>query len=166
MLKIIHAADLHLDSMSAGLPLEKSRELRRESWDLPDRLADLALREQADLVLLSGDLFDGERVFPEAVERLKAALARMGCPVFIAPGRRDPYTPYSPYAIQPWPDNVCIFREADLAAATLEDLGCVVYGAAFTGPDRTDSPIAGWTAPEDGMIHLYCLYGDVTASES
>ena len=70
MLKIIPAADLHLDSMPAGLPLEKSRELRRESWDLPDRLAELALREQADLVLLSGDLFDGERVFPEVVERL------------------------------------------------------------------------------------------------
>ena len=166
MPKIIHAAGLRLDSVFADLPLEKSRELRRESWDLPDRLAELALREQAELVLLSGDLFDGERVYPEAVEQLKAALARMGCPVFIAPGARDPYTPYSPYALQPWPDNVCIFRESELAAAALEDLRCVVYGAAFTGPERTGSPIDGWTAPEDGMTHIYCLYGDVMDPES
>ena len=166
MPKIIHAADLHLGSVFAGLPLEKARECRWASVELADRLADLALQEKADLVLLSGDLFDGEQVYPDTLERLKAALARMECPVFIAPGDRDPYTPYSPYALQPWPENVCIFREAELAAATLEELGCVVYGAAFTAPERTDSPIAGWTAPEDGMTHLFCLHGDVTGPDS
>ena len=100
MPKIVHAADFHLDSAFGGLPTDKARERRRESRELVDRLAELVRAEEAELVLLSGDLFDGERVFPETLERLKAALAGMGCPVFIAPGNHDPYTPHSPYAVQ------------------------------------------------------------------
>ena len=160
MPKIIHAADFHLDSAFGGLPTEKARERRRESRDLADRLANLALVEKADLVLLSGDLFDGERVYPETLERLKAALARMGCPVFIAPGNHDPYTARSPYALQVWPDNVCIFREEGLSSVTLPELGCVVHGAAFTGPERIIPALAGWRAPQDGMTHIFCLHGD------
>lgn len=161
MPKIIHAADLHLDSAFGGLPVGKARERRRESRDLVDRLADLAAVEKADLVLLSGDLFDGQRVYPETLERLKAALARMRCPVFIAPGNHDPWTPRSPYAVQTWPDNVCIFREEGLSAVTLPELGCVVHGAAFLSPERTGSPLAGRPVPKDGMTHLVCLHGDV-----
>lgn len=160
MPKIIHAADFHLDSGFGGLPPEKFRERRRESWEVVDRLADLALLEQADLVLLSGDLFDGERVCPEALERLKAALARMECPVFIAPGERDPYTPRSPYALQPWPDNVCIFREERLSSVALPELGCVVHGAAFTGPERASSVLEGRSVPVDKLTHVFCLHGD------
>lgn len=160
MPKIIHAADFHLDSAFGGLPTEKSRERRRESRDLMDRLADLAALEKADLVLLSGDLFDGQRVYPETLERLKAALARMGCPVFIAPGNHDPWTPRSPYALQVWPDNVWIFREEGLSPVALPELGCVVHGAAFAGQSRTSHVLAGWSAPKDGMTHLFCLHGD------
>ena len=59
MPKIIHGADFHLDSAFAGLPPEKARQRRRESRQLLDALAELVRRERADLVLLSGDLFDG-----------------------------------------------------------------------------------------------------------
>ena len=164
--KILHAADLHLDSAFGGLPLEKARERRRESRNLVDRLADLALAEKVDLVLLAGDLFDGERVFPETLERLRAALARMACPVFIAPGNRDPYTPRSPYALHPWPDNVCIFREEGLSSVALPELGCVVHGAAFTAPERTAPALAGRTVPEDGLAHILCLHGDMASPAS
>jgi len=161
MLRFIHAADFHLDSAFGGLPVEKSRERRRETRELADRLADLALKEKADLVLLCGDLFDGERVYPETLERLKAALARMQCPVFIAPGNHDPWTPHSPYAVQPWPDNVCVFREEGMSSVVLPELKCVVHGAAFVGPERESFALTGRAVPEDGMTHLYCFHGDV-----
>ncbi|MBD5161492.1 MAG: DNA repair exonuclease [Oscillibacter sp.] len=166
MPKIIHAADFHLDSAFGGLPTEKARERRRESRELADRLAELVRVERADLVLLSGDLFDGERVFPETLERLKAALARMACPVFISPGNHDPYTSRSPYALGPWPDNVCIFREEGLSSAALPELNCVVYGGAFTGPERTGQALADLSLPRDGRTHILCLHGDVGAPGS
>lgn len=166
MPKIIHAADLHLDSAFGGLPEEKARQRRRESRELLDRLADLARTEKADLVLLAGDLFDGERVYPETIERLREALGGMACPVLIAPGNHDPYTPRSPYAAAPWPDHVHIFRERELTAVEFPELGCVVHGAAFTDTSRDDQVLAGFAAPEDGRVHLLCLHGDVNAPDS
>lgn len=166
MPKIIHGADFHLDSAFAGLPPEKARQRRRESRELLEALAELVRTEKAEVVLLSGDLFDGERVYPETLERLRAALGAMNCPVFIAPGNHDPYTAYSPYAAGDWPKNVHIFRSQKMEAVELPELGCVVHGCAFTGPEQTNQALAGFTAPADGKLHLMCLHGDVGAADS
>ena len=166
MVRIIHAADFHLDSAFSGLPPEKARQRRRESREILDRLTALARERQVDMVLLSGDLFDGERVYPETLERLRETLAALACPVFIAPGNHDPFTPRSPYARQTWPENVHIFRGGALEAVELPELGCVVHGAAFTAPERTDQVLAGFTAPADGLVHILCLHGEVNAPAS
>ena len=42
MVRIIHAADFHLDSAFSGLPPEKARQRRRESREILDRLTALA----------------------------------------------------------------------------------------------------------------------------
>ena len=73
MLKIVHAADLHLDSSFGALGPEKARERRREGRWLVERLAELAKRQEADLLLLSGDLFDGRHVYPETLETMAEA---------------------------------------------------------------------------------------------
>ena len=117
-------------------------------------------------MLLAGDLFDGERVYPETLERLRETLVALACPVFIAPGNHDPFTPRSPYARQSWPENVHIFRGGALEAVELPELGCVVHGAAFTAPERTDQVLAGLTAPADGLVHILCLHGEVNAPAS
>lgn len=160
-MRIIHAADFHLDSAFAQLTAEKARQRRRESRDTLDALAELVRREQADLVLLAGDLFDGEQVYPETIERLRAALERMECPVFIAPGNHDPFTLRSPYASQEWPANVHIFATEELTAVEVEPLGCVVHGAAFTDQHRHSEALEGFRVPDDGKIHLLCLHGAV-----
>lgn len=161
MPKIVHAADFHLDSAFGGLPVDKARERRRESRDLIDRLGGLVREENAEILLLSGDLFDGERVFPETLERLREVLEGLPCSVFIAPGNHDPFTPVSPYALQQWPGNVHIFRREEIEAVVLPDLECVVYGAAFTSRTRTDQVLAGFRAQKDSRTRILCLHGEV-----
>ena len=51
-MRILHAADLHLDSPLSSLPAPQAAQRRRELRDLPRRLAQLAQAEGADLVLL------------------------------------------------------------------------------------------------------------------
>lgn len=160
-MKLLHASDFHLDSSFSGLTAEQAMKRRAELRQLPARLADLARREQADLLLLSGDLFDGDRVYPESVQALSGAFASLDIPVFISPGNHDYYHSRSPYATAVWPDNVHIFTTPDLRQIELPGLNCVIHGCAFTGPYREDSPLAGFSAPDDGKCHLLCLHGDV-----
>ena len=148
MLKVLHGADFHLDSPFSGLKPDAAARRRGEQRELLARLTDLAREREADLVLLSGDLFDGERVYPETLERLRSALGAMSCPVFIAPGNHDPYTPHGPYAAGDWPENVHVFRTAEVESVELPELGCVVHGCAFTGGERTDQALAGFAAVE------------------
>ena len=165
-MRILHAADLHLDSAFAALPPEKARARRRESREILQTLTDLVKKECVDLVLLSGDLFDGERVFPETIELLKTSLAQMNCPVCIAPGNHDPYTTFSPYAREEWPNNVHIFRAEALSAVSIDRLNCVIHGAAFIDHHRHSQTLSGFSAPQDGKLHLLCLHGAVNEPDS
>lgn len=50
---------------------------------------------------------------------------------------------------------------------TFPDLNCAVHGAAFTAPEcPTDSVLPGFRVPQDGLIHIGLLHGDVTTSDS
>ena len=160
-MRLLHSSDFHLDSPLTGLSTEKSAQRRRELREIPSHLAGLAKDEEVDLVLLPGDLFDGERVHPETVRALAGALEDMAVPVLIAPGNHDYYHKRSPYAAFHWPDHVHIFTDPELQAVELPGLNCVVHGCAFTAPYREDDPLTGFTAPDDGKLHLLCVHGEV-----
>ena len=89
MLKFIHGADFHLDSAFGALPARQAAGRRRESRELPFRLANLANSRGIQLVLLAGDLFESREAFRETGEQLAAALGQMEARVFIAPGNHD-----------------------------------------------------------------------------
>jgi len=161
VIQILHAADLHLDAPFASLPPDQAAQRREEQRGLLARLAQQAREGGADLVFLAGDLFDSGQVYPETLQALARALAQTGCPVFIAPGNHDYYGPKSPYVLQSWPENVHIFSAPEMTGVALQALNCVVWGCAFTSPTREDGPLAGFSAPRDGRVHLGVLHGDL-----
>ncbi len=62
-MKIIHCADIHLDSrMRAGLTEVKARKRRAEMLRTFERMVDFADEEGVRAILISGDLFDTENV--------------------------------------------------------------------------------------------------------
>ena len=97
MLRFIHAADFHLDSAFAALTPRQAAARRRESRELPVRLANYVNQNNIDLVLLAGDLFDSAASYRDTAEELSAALGQMEAQVYIAPGNHDWYGPGSPY---------------------------------------------------------------------
>ncbi len=61
-MKLIHCADLHLDSpMESNLPTDKARERRSEILSTFSDLLELADTNGADGILIAGDLFDSSR---------------------------------------------------------------------------------------------------------
>jgi len=165
-IKILHAADFHLDSAFAGLTSEQSRLRRRESRRLLERLSNYVNQQGIDLVLLAGDLFDSAITYRETIEALIDALGSMDARVFIAPGNHDFYGPRSPYAALAWPENVHIFRERGIGRVELPELRCAVYGAAFTDAHQETSLLDGFAAPDDGLTHLMVLHADLNAAEA
>jgi len=132
-LKILHSADWHLDSPFTGFPENQRQRLKKEQKALPGKITDLCRRENCDLVLLAGDIFDGE-ASRETVDALKKELERMKVPVLIAPGNHDFAAPDSPWVRETWPENVYIFTGA-LESVSILGLDCRVYGAAFRSMD-------------------------------
>ena len=161
ILKILHAADLHLDSPFEALSAGKAAIRRAEQRRLLGALAELAAAEDVDLVLLSGDLLDSNSSYFETGEELVACLRRIGVPVFIAPGNHDPYTPGSPYARLRMPENVHVFTENAVRSVVLPELNARVYGAAFTGKNAPALLADFRAAEEDGVWKLLCLHGEV-----
>lgn len=161
MVKLLHAADLHLDSPFSGLTPEEALARRRLQRQLPAALARLARAEGCGLLLLAGDVFDGARVAPETVEALQSAFEEARLPVVIAPGNHDPYTADSPWAAAVWPGNVHIFS-GGWEGVTFKDLGCRVWGAAFSGGSARS--LLG-TAPADSeLTEIGLLHGEIAAA--
>jgi len=93
---VVHAADLHLDTPCSGLGRTApavADALREASLESFDRLVELCLDEQAAILLLAGDVYDGPERGIRAERRLLGGLARLGdagVRTFIVHGNHDP----------------------------------------------------------------------------
>lgn len=158
MIRILHAADLHLDSPFAALDPAQAAHRREEQRVLVRRLAEECERLNCQILLLAGDLFDSNRVYRETAELLCRTLGGVRARVFIAPGNHDPYSPVSPYDTLVWPENVHIFRTRTIEAVSLQDPAVTIYGAAFTEA-REPGLWNGFTAAADGNRQIMVIHG-------
>ncbi|MBQ6839189.1 MAG: metallophosphoesterase [Oscillospiraceae bacterium] len=163
MIKILHSADWHLDSPFQGRTEEQAQLLRRELLQVPGKIAQLCRDHRCDLVLLSGDLFDGA-YSADSLQAVYAALQEMSVPVFITPGNHDFTGTDSPWLTEHWPENVHIFTKPLMESVELRELGCRIYGAGFTAMD-CDALLEGFCAAED-MTAIGILHGDPTQANS
>ena len=133
-MKILHAADLHLDTPFTGRSEEEVRYLKKALLTVPEQICGLCRTHGCDMLLLAGDLFDGP-ASRESIDALKNALTKAGIPVFISPGNHDFCGPDSPYIREVWPENVHIFTKSDVTSVAVAGLDCRVYGAGFQSMD-------------------------------
>ncbi len=156
-LKILHSADWHLDSPFTGFSGEQRKYLMQELRKIPGAMADLCRRENCDLVLLAGDLFDGP-YSKDSAELLKHALEACGVPVFISPGNHDFCGPGSPWMEETWPENVHVFTGA-LESVAIPKLDCRIYGAGYKSMD-CPGLLEGFRAEGEERYQIAVLHGD------
>ncbi len=162
-LKILHSADWHLDSPFAGFSESQRELLKQEQQKIPGKIADLCRREDCDMVLLAGDLFDCD-ASTETLDILKRELKRCGVPVLIAPGNHDFCVPGSPWLEENWPQNVFIFT-GGLESVTIKGLDCRIYGAGYQSMD-CPGLLEGFKAEGDEKYCVAVLHGDPTQKNS
>ncbi len=166
-LKIIHTADVHLDTafVGSGLPPEYGNRRRQALRDVLQTILRRAQEWPADAVFIAGDLFEAERLTRDTLLFLQTQFSALHpIPIFITPGNHDPCTVQSVYNTTTWPSNVIIFREPRWEAVTLPNVPLTVHGFGFDGPDISQNPFGELTVPSDGCIHVAIAHGAEMAS--
>jgi DNA repair protein SbcD/Mre11 len=151
---IVHVADVHLETV---FPDVRGGSARRAALaEAFERIIDLALERNADVLTIGGDLYESERAGPATARFLFAAFARFGKPVFIAPGNHDPFAARSLYARDDLPPNVRVFRDASWSAVPLAE-AVTLYGFGHT-PAEPGRPFAATSFDRSG-IRIALVHG-------
>src|ERR1035438_885159 len=162
LMKLFHAADLHLDSPMRGLvayeeaPIE---ELRLATRVALGNLVDTAVDEAANAVLLAGDIFDGDWPhygtgvhFVSEMGRLREA----DIPVVIVTGNHDAESKLTKSLRLP--ANVHMLDTRKPQTVTFDELGLAVHGQGYATPAVVDDLSAGYPAPMADMINVGLLH--------
>lgn len=75
-MKIIHCADLHLDSKINGLPLDKSKYRKEETIIAFEKLCEYADNNGVSVVIVAGDSFDTPKISKKIKERFIHAIEK------------------------------------------------------------------------------------------
>ncbi len=164
MMKLLHAADLHLDAPMNGFPEARRRELRQALNTVPELLARLCRERECDAVLLAGDVFDGTPT-GETLNRFREAMASTGVPVFIAPGNHDYFQVDTLWEQEIWPENVHIFTKNTPESVPVPELDCRIWGAGFRSADCAPL-LEGFRAEGPERYQVGVFHGDPTQTAS
>lgn len=136
--------------------------LRKALLSVPGKIATLCRQESCDLMLLSGDLFDGEYTH-DSYQAVYHALEEVGIPVFITPGNHDFVSMTSPWTRESWPENVTVFKEQALTRVDIP--GCRIWGAGYNAMEAP-AMLKGFHAEEGEGYAIGILHGDTTQAKS
>ena len=162
MLRIIHTGDIHLDAPFALSDVRKARMRKNELRETFAAMIRFAKTERADLMILSGDILDGDFATKETVSFLQEQFASVpSCRFVIAPGNHDPFSEKSPYRNASFPDNVYLFTEEKITKFSFPELGADVYGYAFTEANCETNPLAQPIAMDKNRINILAAHADV-----
>jgi exonuclease SbcD len=166
MIRVLHAADLHLDSPFEALSEIEAAQRRKEQRTLLFKLCVLAERESADMLLMAGDLLDSDSAYSETADAIEQTIGRLKIPVFIAPGNHDYFSRRSPYFRLDLKRGAHIFKSEKIECVELPELGARVWGAGFEDTS-CHSLIRGFRADKiPGTIDIMVIHGDALSKDS
>lgn len=157
-MRLLHFADLHLDTPFCWANREQARKRRRNLRDTLLRICQVAVEQRVDALTCGGDLFEQERFTPDSAEFLRSTFAAVDpLPVFLAPGNHDWFGPQSLYRQVQWSPNVHVFDAAELTAVTLSE-GLTLWGAAHCAPANTPNFLDIFRVDRGGT-HIALFHG-------
>lgn len=166
MARVIHAADLHLDSPLQGLGRLGDRglaaELRATTRRAYDNLVALCISEKADLLVIAGDVYDGDWRSYETGEyfvRGIRALRDSGIEVVIVYGNHDAESSITKRLTMP--DGVRVLKTSEPESTEFPDLGIVVHGQGYAIRDVMDNLVQRYPGRRDGWTNLGVLHTGV-----
>lgn len=162
LMKVFHAADIHLDSPLRGLSLYEDApiaDLRSATRRAFDNLIDATIDEGVDLLVLAGDVFDGDWLHYSSGAHFVRQLLRLrdaGVRVVSVAGNHDAASRITKSLRLP--DNVKVLGTGEPETWRDEDLGVAVHGQSYAEPAVTVDLCAGYPAPVAGLVNIGVLH--------
>lgn len=161
-MKIVHAADLHLDSPLRGLtsyegaPVEDVRSATRGAFGA---LIDLCLQEEAQLLLIAGDLYDGDfrdystaLFFTEQVARLREG----GTEVVWLRGNHDAANRITRHLRTA--EHVHELSHESAQTLVFERLGVAVHGQGYSTREVHDNLVRTYPERHPDLLNIGLLH--------
>jgi len=166
-LKLIHAADLHLDAPFGSLSPEAAAQRRADRRRLLFALAELTREREVDALLLCGDIFDGTDIERETALDFCKAVGGLNIPVLAVTGNHDPGGAEGPWAGLELPENFYLFDKNEFDFRDFPELSVRFWGSGFE--QRFCPPVLrSFAAPErqEGVWDVMLLHGDMVSGNS
>jgi len=149
--------DMPFSSIGAG---DGKSSLRRQDLrEVFSKITDAAKKEKADLLLISGDLYEHRYVKKSTINYINELFN--GIPdvrVLILPGNHDPYTIDSYYRNYNWSGNVHILCK-DRPHVFLEDINTCIYGAGLGEVYVESRPLHHIRLKDPQLVNILMLHG-------
>ncbi len=160
-LRVVHTSDVHLGAYS-GSGDDRWAERRSLIEQAFTAVVDLAIREEAQALLIVGDFFDNDRVDDETITFAAQQVRRFEGETFLIPGNHDPMDPghiYWRHDLQAVAPRLRIIREHAGEVVESEDSDLVLWGRAYLDSDWHFRPLGGLPARMDGRWHVAMAHG-------
>ena len=150
-MRFVHTSDWQLGMTRHFLAGEAQARYTAARIDAIRAIGALVRAENADMVVVAGDVFDSNLVAPGTVRRALDAMASVGVPVYLLAGNHDALDAVSVYTSQVWhrhcPANVHVLEEG----MNRTEVGAEIVAAPLRSNDpRADllgRALAGLTEP-------------------
>ena len=166
-MKILHTADVHLDSPLKSLAL-RDRDLRERVQTASRaafvRIVDAAIAEGVATLLIAGDLFDGAERSARTAAFLVMQLERLragGIRVFYIKGNHDAENPVT--GELSLPDNVHVFDGRGGKVQVSPEVW--IHGVSFASRHAPDSLLPKFPGPVDGAVNIAMLHSSLVGAE-
>lgn len=156
-MKLIHCADLHLDSkLSENLDTEKARIRRGEILASFTKMVEYAVRENAAGILISGDMFDRSNISIQAQNTVyNTILNNPSIMFFYLKGNHDESSFLDSY--DTFPDNLKLFNDKEFK---IYSLGNKVKIAGMELNDNSTIGLASKLNLSPDFINIVMLHAD------
>ncbi|MCR4867848.1 MAG: DNA repair exonuclease [Lachnospiraceae bacterium] len=162
-MKILHCADLHLDSkMESNLSAEQARQRREEMLDTFRRMLDYGQSRGVKAVLMAGDLFDKQHIRKVVKEEVKHdIISHPGMDFYFLRGNHDVTDFFEDF--DEIPKNLKLFSKEQWMSYSYPEENIVISGRELDSSDHKD--VAVDLVLDQTKVNIVMLHGQTEEYE-
>lgn len=167
--KFIHTGDLHLGLQfeNASFSLEYANKRRIELWETFERIIDRVKKNNIDILIIAGDLFEDEYCSIGDIKRINSTLKGLSdTRIIITAGNHDSFGEKSLYKAIEWSENIYVFQGENMGNVEFEDINTIVWGVSWEKKEEKRNLVDDIAIEKKDKTNILVVHGDTLNKNS